>query len=160
MLDAGQAALFVAQHGTNLLKHAPRCLVGNSGLALNLFCRNAAARLRHEVDRMEPNRKRGGRFVKDRVGSRVNVMAAVIARIRRATDYAVMLRNRVARLAKDAVWVEIVFQPLKAGCVIGELLLEVFHREREHFRFAVVVGHDLTYFQVKSCHKFVPTVKG
>jgi hypothetical protein len=26
--------------------------------------------------------------------------------------------------------------------------LEVFHRERKHIRFAIVVGHDLTYFQV------------
>jgi hypothetical protein len=88
--------------------------------------------------------------VKDCVGSRVNVMAAVVARIRRATDNAVMLRDRVARFAKDALWVQVIFQPFKAGRIVWELFLEVLYREWEHFRLAVVVGHDLTYFQVKS----------
>jgi hypothetical protein len=88
--------------------------------------------------------------VEDRVSGWVDVMAAMIARVRRTAYNAVMLSDRVARLAKDAVWVQIILEPLKAGRIVWELLLKVFQREREHFRFAIVVGHDLTYFQVKT----------
>lgn len=148
--STNRAALFIAKHGTNLLKHAPCCLVRYARLALNLLCGDSATGLRHEVDRMEPSGQRSRGLVKDRVSCRVNVMAAMIAGIRRAAHYAVMLCDRVARFAKDAVRVQVVLEPFKTGGVVWELLLEVFHREREHIRFAVVVGHELTYFQVKT----------
>ena len=109
---------------------------------------------------MEPDRKRSGRLVEDRVSGRVHVMAAMIARIRRTAHNAVMLCNRIARFAKDAVWVQVVLEPFEAGRVIWELLLEVFHRERQHFRFAIIVGHLITYSQVKSYQMALPTVKG
>jgi hypothetical protein len=71
-----------------------------------------------------------------------------------------MLRDRIARLAKDAVWVQGVFQPLKAGRVVRILALEVFQRVREHIRFAVVVGHDPYLLSGKIMPQLVPTVKG
>ena len=148
------------QHGTNLLKHAPRGLVGYARLALNLFRGNAASGLRHEVDRVEPSRERSRRLVEDRASGRVNVMTAAVARVRRATRNAVVLCGRFARLAIDAVWVEVIAKPFKAGCVIRELALEVFQCVRQHVRLAVVVGHLVTYSQVKSYQMFVPTVKG
>src|SRR5208282_5614234 len=140
--SADRPALFVGQHGANLFEHAPRRLVGDSGFALNLLCGDTATGLGHEVDRIEPNRKRGGRFMEDRVCGRMNVMAAMIARIGWTADNAVMLCNRVARLTKDAVWVQVVAEPFKAGRIVWELFLEVFQRVRQHVRFAVVVGHD------------------
>ena len=140
--SANRPTLFIGQHRTDLLEHAPRGFIGDASLALNLFCRDAAPRLRHEIDRVEPNGEGCGRLVKDRVGGRVNVMAAMIARIGWTADNAVMLCNRVARLTKDAVWVQVVAEPFKAGRIVWELFLEVFQRVRQHVRFAVVVGHD------------------
>jgi len=160
LLSAQRRGLLVVQHCANLLEHAPCGFVGHSSLALNLFRADAATSRSHQVDRMEPSCKRSGRLVKDRVSGRVNVMAAMVARVGWAARYAVMLCNRIARFAKDAVWVQVVLEPFQTGRVIRELLLEVFHRERQHFRFAVIVGHLITYSQVKSYQMAVPTVKG
>jgi hypothetical protein len=77
------------------------------------------------------------------------MVAAMIARIRRSAHNAMVLGNRFALLAIDAIRVEVIAKPLKAGSVIRKLLLEVFEGERLHVRLAVVVGHGLTYFQVK-----------
>lgn len=145
-----RAALIVVQHRANLLEHAPCSFVGDARLALNLLGRDSATGLCHQVDRIEPSRKWRGRLVEDRVSGRVNVMAAMIARVGRAAPNAVMLRDRVARFAKDAIRVQVVLEPFKAGRVIWKLLLEVFQREWQHVRLAIVVGHNLTYSQVKS----------
>jgi hypothetical protein len=60
-----------------------------------------------------------------------------------------VLGHRFVLLAIDAVWVEVIAEPFKAGSVIRKLLLVVFQGERLHVGLAVVVGHGLTYFQVK-----------
>ena len=64
------------QHCANLLEHAPRRLVRHSRFSLNLLRRNPAARLSHQVDRIEPRRKWRGRLVEDCPGGWVNVVAA------------------------------------------------------------------------------------
>ena len=139
--SAQRAALVVIQHRTNLFEHAPRGFVGDASLPLDLLCGDTATGLRHEVDRVEPSGQRSGRFVKDRFGGRVNVMTAMVARVRRATLNAVMLCDRVARFAKDAVWVQVVAEPFQAGRIVWKLLLEVFQCVRQHVRLAVVVRH-------------------
>jgi hypothetical protein len=139
--STNRPAFFVRQHGSNLFEHAPCRLVGDARLALNLFCGDAAPSLRHEVNSVEPNRERRRGFVEDRVGGRVNVMAAMVARIGRTALNAVMLRDRAARLTEDAVWVQIALEPFQTGRIVWELLLEVFQRVRQHFRFPIVVSH-------------------
>ena|ERR1039458_1449337 len=148
--SANRPALFVGQHGANLLEHAPRGFVGDASLALNLLCGDSATGLRHEVDRIEPSRKRSGRLVKDRASGRMNVMATMVAGVRWTAHNAMMLGHGFTLLAIDALWVEAIAKPLKAARVIWELFLEIFQGIREHVRFAVVVGHLVTYCQVKS----------
>lgn len=148
------------QHGANLLKHAPRRLVRHARLALNLLRGDAATSRSHQVDGIEPSAERSGRFVEDRASGGVNVVAATVARVGRATRNAMMFSHRFALLAIDAIWVEAIAKPFKAGRIIWELLLEVFQCVRKHFRLAVVVGHLVTYCQVKSYQMVIPTVKG
>jgi hypothetical protein len=150
----------IVEHGANLLEHAPGCFVGNASLPLNLFCRNAATGLRHEVDGIEPSGERSRRFVEDRASSRVNVMAAMVARVGGAAHYAMVLGDRFALVAIDAFRVQAIAKPLKAGCIIRKLFLEVFQCVRQHVRLAVIVRHLVTYSQVKSYQMIVPTVKG
>ena len=148
------------EHGANLLKHAPRGFVRNARLALDLFCGNAATGRGHKVDRIKPSRERSGRLVKDRARSRVNVVAAMIARVGRTALDAVMFGDRFACLAIDTFRVEAIAKPLKAGGIVRELFLKVFQRVGQHVRLAVVVRHLVTYSQVKYYQMSVPTVKG
>ena len=150
--------LCFVQHGTNLLKHAPCRLVSHSRLALNLFRADSATGRSHQVHGIEPSGERSGRFVKDRIGGRVNVVAAMIARIGRARLHAMMLGNRFARLAVNAFRVKAVLEPFQTGGVVRELLLEVFQSVRQHVRLAVVVSHS-DYLQPR-LSEGVPTVKG
>jgi hypothetical protein len=147
------------QHRTNLLKHAPRGFIRYASLALNLLRGNPASRLRHEIDRVEPSRERSGRLVEDRASGRVNVMAAMIARVRRTAHNAMVLGQRFALSAIDAFRIQAITKPIKAGRVIRELFLEVSQCVRQHVRLAVVVCHLVTYCQVKSYQMCVPTVK-
>jgi hypothetical protein len=142
------AILFL--HGATLFEHAPRGFVGDARLPLNLFSRDSAARLRHEIDRIEPSCEGCGRLVEDRPGSRMNMMAAMVARIRRATSYAMMLCHALAGVAKDAIRIEIVAKPFEAGRIIWKLRLESLQRVAFHCGLAIVVGHDFTYSQVKA----------
>jgi hypothetical protein len=155
-----RAIFSFVQHGANLLEHAPRGLVGYARLPLNLFRGDAAPRLGHEVDRVEPSGEWSRRLVEDRASGRVNVVAAMIARVRRTAHDAMVLGHGFALLAIDAFWVEAIAKPFKAGRVIRVLALEVFQRVRQHFRLAVVVCHLVTYSQVKSYQMCIPTVKG
>ena len=77
-------------------------------------------------------------------------MAAMIARVRRAALDAVMLCDRLAGITVDAIRVQVIAKPFKTRRVIRVLFLEVFQCEGQHLRLAVVVGHDLTYSQVKA----------
>ena len=76
-------------------------------------------------------------------------MPAMVARVGRAALDAVMLGHRFAGLAIDAVRVQVGAQPIKADRIVRELFVKFLQRVRQHFRFAVVVAHGLTYSQVK-----------
>jgi hypothetical protein len=52
------------------------------------------------------------------------MVAAMLAAVGRTARYTVMLRDLLAVLAKDAVWIETVLEPFEAGGVIGKLCLE------------------------------------
>src|SRR5713101_1362079 len=139
--------LIFVQHGANLFKHAPCGLVSNTCLPLNLLCRDTAPSRSHEIGRVEPCGKRGGRLVEDRASGRVNVMTAIVARIRWTADYTVMLRFLLALVTKyRAFWIETAKQPLKTDRISRELAVEVFLCVLRHFRLAI---HELTYLEVK-----------
>ena len=127
----------IFQHGANLLKHTPRGFIRDARFPLNLLCRNSAARLCHEVDRVEPSRKRRRRFVEDRSSSWVNVMTTAVARIRGTTHHAMMFSCRFALLAINTVRIKAIAEPLQTGRIIGKLCLEVPERVGLHGRFAV-----------------------
>ena len=125
ILPAQRRSLLIVQHRANLSEHAPRGFVGDSRLALNLFRGDTATGLRHEVDRIEPSGQRSGRFMKDRVSGRVNVMAAVVTRIRRTAHNAMVLCGRLAFLAVNAIRVQVIAEPLQTGRIVWELFLKV-----------------------------------
>src|SRR6266436_5487125 len=143
------------QHLANLLEHAPRGFVGDSGFTLKLFRRDAATSRRHQIDRVEPRFQRRAGLVIDRVGGRVNVVAAILARIGAARSNLVMLCDLAARFAKDAVRVEVVSQPIKASIIIRELFLEILERVSRHFR-----AFDFRFCHAQILTDYVPTVKG
>ena len=88
--------------------------------------------------------------MKDRSSGRMNVMAAMVARVGRATLDAVMLGDRFAGLAIDAVGYR-KFEPFKAGRIVRKLAVKVFLGCMAHFRFAVSYG--LPTLQV-NCTKY------
>jgi hypothetical protein len=67
--------------------------------------------------------------VKDGSGSRVNVVAAVVARIRAAVGDLVMLASRFADLAVNAVRIQVFPEPIKTGIVIGKHPVEILEGE-------------------------------
>lgn len=67
--------------------------------------------------------------------SRVDVMAAGLARVRVARPHAVMVRDLSTLWTKDAVRVEAILEPFKAGGIVGELAVESFKGITFHSRF-------------------------
>lgn len=132
---------FGVQHGANLLEHAPCGFIGDASLAFDLLCGNSTARRCHQENGVEPRSQRRGRFVKDRVSSWVNMMAAVVAGVGRTAFDAVMLRNRFAVLTVDALGVEAVLEPFEAGGIVGELLVKMFDRVACHLRLGCALSH-------------------
>ena len=63
---------------------------------------------------MEPRLKRRRRLVKDRSGSWMDMMTAVIAGVRRATGNAVMHRDLLAEFAVNAIRVKVLAEPFQA----------------------------------------------
>jgi hypothetical protein len=128
------------QHGANLLKHAPRRFVSDSGFPLDLLCGDAATCRGHEIHGIEPRCERSGRLVEDRIRRWVDVMAAMVARVGRATHNAMVLRFLLALVAeRHSVRMEVMKEPVKARHVIGEHRVKLFLGETLHFWFAVHV---------------------
>src|SRR5579859_5115915 len=118
-------AIVVIQHGPNLLEHSPRRLVGDASFALDLLRRDPATCRGHEVDGVEPKTKRGRRLVVDRVGGRMNVIAAEVARVGRPACYPMVLCDLVALLAVNPIGIEMVLEPFQARSVVREHGVEI-----------------------------------
>ena len=72
------------EQDTNLFEHAPRGFVGDASLALDLLSGDPATSRSHQVDGMEPRlERRAGDLWKIVSRRRVNVMAAMVAGVRR-----------------------------------------------------------------------------
>ena len=85
-------------------------------------------------------------------------MATIITGIRRAAQNAVMLCNRLARIAKDAVRVEAILEPFQTGSVVWEHFIEVFLGETGHLGFAV--HNQVPTVTTQTVSNYLPTVKG
>jgi len=158
-LDAARKRIAIFfQHLANLFEHAPRCFVRDPGFALKLFGRDTATSRGHEIDRVKPSFKRRTGLMVNRISGRMNMMTAILARVRFAGRNLVMRSHLVARLAKDAIGVKIVFEPFKTSIVCRELLLEILERIAGHLR---ALNFGLFGFShEQSLTGYVPTVKG
>lgn len=140
---AAQRGRFLLEKLTNLFEHAPRGFVGDASFPLYLFCRDSAARRGHQVDGVEPRPERRTGLVEDCSGGGVNVMAALIARIRRTASHAMMFCHTLAQFAKDAFWVQEISEPFEARSVIREHPLEVFKGKPLHPWLLLFHGYRL-----------------
>jgi hypothetical protein len=71
-----------------------------------------------------------------------------------------MLGHTLAGIAKDAIRIEVIAKPFKAGRVIRELCLEGPQRVAFHCGFAVIVGHLVPALMTQTLAGYIPTVKG
>jgi len=71
----------------NLLAHAPSGFVSNASFPLNLFSRDTATSLRHQVNNVKPSGQWGARFVKNCVSSWTDLVSAEITSVRFAPTH-------------------------------------------------------------------------
>jgi hypothetical protein len=151
--DIGFISLnLTSKSGKTLLKklsylpeHAPSRLVGDTRFPLDLLGGYSAPCGRHLVDCLKPSPKRRSRLVEDSASNGVDLMPTVIALIAWATSDLVVLSHLLAIKAVNAIRVTMVFNPLKASIVIGELIIKVFNSVFSHFLipFLHVLYHNL-----------------
>ena len=112
--------------GSNLLEHAPCGFVGDASLALNLLCRDPAASRAHQKHRMEPDAQARSGFLEDGSSKRIDVIAAMIARIGGTARHTVVLAVSLALLAgRYATRPALLFDVIKAGVIIGKLAVKI-----------------------------------
>jgi hypothetical protein len=116
------------EQGANLVEHAPRGLVGDAQLSLQLLCGYPASSARHEIDAVEPQFQGRSRSLEDRALQGVLVVATVSAGIRGSVLLSVVLRDLLALGAVDALRVQLADQVVEARGVVGELLVELEDR--------------------------------
>lgn len=121
--------------------HSPSGFIGDTRLTLNLFGRNPAACLRHEVNHVEPNGQRGRGLVEHRIGSRGNVESAMVARVRFSSAIAVKQTILTALRAINTLRELLIADVIQAHVIIWKHLLEVFEREFHHRRFFGLGSH-------------------
>src|SRR5215469_12151107 len=122
-----QLQFAIREKRANAIKDAPRTLVSDASLALNLLCGDAAASRTHEVHRIEPSLERSRGLLKDGSLERVEVMSAMVARKRGAIAYAVVLAGLVAFHARgNAIRPAFFHNVAQAGVIVRKLVVEVF----------------------------------
>jgi hypothetical protein len=140
---AGERTFAVVGHElvADQVEHAPCGLVRHAKLTLQLLGRDPASSASHEIHGVEPQVQRRGRLVKDRPGQRIDVVAAVVAVVGRASLHAMEAALAVALLAKRCVTVRgepLTPKPIEAGSVIAELLDELHEGVRRFGRRAAL----------------------
>lgn len=122
---SAERPMILVEQQTNSVEHAPRGLVGDASFTLNLLGRDTAAGLRHKVNSVEPQAKRSARVLEDRACHRVLMMTAAVAGIGWAALDPVVLGHFAADLAEDAIGVQVIPEPIKAGFVGWEVSFKV-----------------------------------
>jgi hypothetical protein len=124
--ELGVAA--IAQHGSDLLEHPPRRLVGDAQLSFELLGRDTASSLGHEEHSVEPQVKRRAGLVEDGPRRWVKVMPAGIAGVRRAGLHSMEAARRPAlrALCRRAIRAQVSApEVVQAGRVVGVVPHEV-----------------------------------
>ena len=136
----------LTKQGSNLVEHAPSCFISNTHLSLDLLGRDTTSSRSHAVDSLKPCSQRRGGFVEYSARSGINLMPAVIALIARATSNLVVLRYLVALGAVDTPRPAMLLNPLKAGLIGREFLVEICKRIFLHFsplNYAYIIAGNL-----------------
>lgn len=124
--DTGEKVATLSHQLANLMRHAPSRLVGNAGLTLNFLGAHTVLRSRHQEHDMEPRLEGRAGLVEDRPFARVNLMAAIRARVATARFNAVERVLLRAHRAGAPVRVALVKDVIQARSVVGKLLVEFF----------------------------------
>jgi hypothetical protein len=85
----------------------------------------------------------------------MNVMPAELARVRLARGYLVVLRDRLAFLAKNTIGIKVVLQPFKASIIGREIAFEILECVAGHLR-----AFGFAVFHARIVPLCIPTVKG
>jgi len=120
-----ELSVILIEQGANSVEHPPCRLVGDTDFALKLLGRDATASRSHEKDRVKPSAKRCPRVLKDGACHRVLMVPTAVAGVGRAALNPVVLGDFATDLAEDAIGVQVAPEPIKTGCIIGEVSLEV-----------------------------------
>jgi len=113
----------------NLVKHSPRCFIGNSIFPLKFFSRIARACGSHLINSTKPHPQRSRRFTEYRSSQWGYLVSTIIALIDRSLGNLVMLRNLLTNRALDTIRVLLVFNPFQAGIIIWEHFVEISFSE-------------------------------
>ena len=122
------------EQSPDLLEHSPSCLVGDSCYPLEFFGGMPRAGRGHPEHSVKPSRERSGRLMEDGVGSRINLMPAIVALVARTALNPVVLPYLVANRAVNSVWPAVVPQPLKDSIIVREFRLKLLQRVLLKFR--------------------------
>jgi hypothetical protein len=151
---ASEIADTLFEQRADLIEHAPRGLVGNAKFPLKLLRGDSASGACHQVDRVEPQMQRRGRFVVDRSRRRVQVITArgarprlplLLGRVTMKHPLGVALRTMGVRAIRRKA---VAPQLLKASLVVAELAHELhqrvarFRRRTARRRFAIFELHE------------------
>lgn len=128
--------MIFAKAMANFFAHAPRRFISNARFALDLLGRYAAARLRHEINHIEPERQWGAGLLKDSACHRRNLVSAIVARVGFAFCYLVEQRVLFALRAINPLRIFLLANVIKARVIVRENLLKVLDRKFLHLAFA------------------------
>jgi len=112
----------------NLMRHAPRALVGHAKLTLQVLCGNAAPSRSHQIGSVKPEGQGSWGFMINRIRRRVNMVPAIVAAIGTAFRDAMVRRDLLAIFASNPIRVQMVFQPFQTNVIVGKLSLKILDR--------------------------------
>ena len=113
------------QKRASLFKHSPRCLISNTRLTLNLFSRDTAPSRRHSINNLEPDSKRGSRFMKDCSGCREHLATAIVTSVAGTTSYLMMLCHLLALRTIKPIRPAKILNIFKDSFIIWEFLFKI-----------------------------------
>lgn len=120
---------------SNLLAHSPSSLISNARFPLNLFSRDTATSLRHQVNYIKPSGQGCSGLVENCVSGRADLVSTEIASVRLTPTYPMKQSILFTLRAINSLRVFLIANIIKAYIVIWEHLKELFEREFFHWRF-------------------------
>jgi hypothetical protein len=142
---ASKRAVVLVKALSYFVAHTPSGFVSNSRFSLNLFGRDTATGLSHQVDHIKPSGQWSAGFVKDRVGSWADLETAEVTSEGLAPLYSMKQSVLFALWAINSFWVFFVSNVIKANVIIREHLKKVIESEFLHrgFDFLSFLSHRI-----------------